>query len=141
MIWTVRLTTRNQWMWMKRIPCTIMRNLLRKTIRNICHETAKSIRPFIRHCRLNKEDDDVDLKISVWNVDLFTPYEDQISPKKAASSKSKRKFISTKNSSATLAGNVRFDDRPTDSCPKGPSPGEVLQALTTYDISYSKKLK
>jgi hypothetical protein len=81
---------------------------------------------------LNEEDNDVDLKITIWNVDLFIPDEDQSSPKKAAKFKSKRmKQISSENSSLTRAENVRFDDGPTNSCPKGPSPGEVLQALTT----------
>ena len=82
------------------------------------------------HRRLNEEEDDVDLKNAIWNVDLFIPDEDQSSPKKAAKFKSKRmKQISTENSS--IAGNVRFDDDPANSCPSGPSPGEILQALTT----------
>ena len=82
------------------------------------------------HRRLNEEEDDVDLKITIWNVDLFIPDENQSSPKKAAKFKSKKiKRFSTENSSIT--GNVRFDDDPANSCPSGPSPGEVLQALTT----------
>lgn len=84
------------------------------------------------HCRLNREDDDVDLKISIWNVDLFIP--EVNSPVKSAGLKFNKKQMSTQNSSATFADNFRFDDGPMDNCPKGPSPGEVLQALTTYDI-------
>jgi hypothetical protein len=70
----------------------------------------------------------VDLIISIWNVDLFIPEKDLKSPVKGVGVKSKEKLIST---SATLTGIFRFDDGVTDNGPKGPSPGEVLQALTT----------
>lgn len=79
----------------------------------------------------------MDLKISLWNVDLFiTEVINQInSPVKSAGLKlNQKQLLSTQNSSAAFADNFRFDDGPIDNCPKGPSPGEVLQALTTYDI-------
>jgi hypothetical protein len=77
----------------------------------------------------------VDLKISIWTVDLFITEVNQInSPVKSAGLKFNKKQMSTQNSSAAFADNFRFDDGPMDNCPKGPSPGEVLQALTTYDI-------
>lgn len=81
--------------------------------------------------RSDTEEDQMDLKHAVWDVDLF------LSETNQSSIKSKKLKLNDKEvkSEASLTpilqmANVHFDDGDFSS-PAGPSPGEVLQALTT----------